>query len=147
LGLLFFNMFINDLCNAINHSRYLLFADDIKIFRAFKSPRDCSILQSDIDSVQSWCSANFMKLNISKTRVISFSRKTNKLIFYYKLCHSSITRTDSLGVFTNSKLHFHDHIDYIFSQCIKLLGLFRTITFPFSSLGSLYMLYCTLIRS
>jgi hypothetical protein len=27
-----------------------------------------------------------------------------------------------------------------------MLGLVRTITFPFSSIGSLYMLYCTLIR-
>jgi hypothetical protein len=92
-----------------------------------------------------------MKLNVSKTRVISFSRKTNRiLIFHYKLCHSYITRTDSikdLGVFIDSKLHFHNHADYIFSQCIKLLGLVRAITFPFSSLGSLYILYFTLIRS
>jgi hypothetical protein len=128
LGPLLFSIFINDLCNAINHSRYLLFADDIKIFRAIRSRYDCSLLQSDIDSVQSWCTANFMKLNISKTRVISFSIK-------------------DLGVFTDSKLHFHNHVDYIFSQCIKLLGLVRAITFPFSSIGSLYMLYCTLSRS
>jgi hypothetical protein len=149
LGPLLFNIFINDLCNAINHSRYLLFADDINIFRAIKSPYDCSLLH-DIESVQSWCTANFMKLNINKTRVISFSRKTATLFFQYKLCHSSITRTNSikdLGVFIDSKLHFHNHVDYIFSQCIKLLGLVRAITFPFSSIGSLYMLYCTLIRS
>jgi hypothetical protein len=67
LGPLLFSIFINDLCSAINHSRYLLFADDIKIVRAIRSPYNCSLLQSDIDSVQSWCAANFMKLNISKT--------------------------------------------------------------------------------
>jgi hypothetical protein len=90
-----------------------------------------------------WCTANFMKLNISKTRVISFSRKTITLIFHYKLCHSSITRTDSLkylGVFIDSKLHFRNHVDYIFSQCIKLLGLVRAITFPFSSIVSLHVI-------
>jgi hypothetical protein len=53
-----------DLCNKINYSRHLIFADDIKIFRVIKSP-DCNRLQSDIDSVQGWCTANFMKLNIS----------------------------------------------------------------------------------
>jgi hypothetical protein len=139
-----FNIFINDLCNAISHSRYLLFADDIKIFRAIKSPYEFSLLQSDIDSVQNWRTAIFMKLNISKTRVISFSRKTIKLIFHYKLCHSSITRIDSitdLGVFTDSELHFHNHVDYIFSQCIKFLGLVQTITFPLSSLGSLHVIF------
>jgi hypothetical protein len=48
-----------------------------------------------------------MKLNMSKTRVISFSRKTNTLIYDYKLCQSSITRADSvkdLGVFIDHKL-------------------------------------------
>jgi hypothetical protein len=24
-----------------------------------------------------------------------------------------------LGIFIDSKLHFHNHVDYIFSQCIK----------------------------
>jgi hypothetical protein len=87
---------------------------------------------------------------VSKTRVVSFSRKTNTLIYNYKLCQSSITRTDSikdLGVFIDSKLRFHNHVDYIFSQCIKLLGLVRTLTFSFSSLDCLYMLYFTLFRS
>jgi hypothetical protein len=107
LGPLLFNIFMNDLCNNINYSRYLLFADDIKIFHVIKSPNDCNRLHSDIDSVQGWCTANFMKLNISKTRVISFSRKANTLIYDYKLCQSSITRTDSikdLGVFIDSKI-------------------------------------------
>jgi hypothetical protein len=84
------------------HSKYLLFADDIKIFRAVDSAQDCYLLQSDINSVQGWCTANCMKLNIGKTRVISFSRKTNALIYDHKLCQSSITRSHSikdLGVF------------------------------------------------
>jgi hypothetical protein len=72
------------------------------------------------------------------------------MIYYYKLCHSSITHPDyikDLGVFTDSKLWFHNHVDYIFSWCIKLLGLVRTLTFSFSSLDCLYMLYFTLVRS
>ncbi|KDR18918.1 hypothetical protein L798_06656 [Zootermopsis nevadensis] len=91
-----------------------------------------------------------MKLNISKTTVIPFSRKTTTLIFDYKLFQSSITRTDTikdLGIFFDSKLQFHNHVDHIFSHCIKLLGLVRTLTFSFSSLDCLYMLYVTLVRS
>jgi hypothetical protein len=64
LGPLLFNIFINDLCNVINYSAYLLFAADIRIFRAIKSPNDCNRLQSDIDSVQGWCTGNFMKLSL-----------------------------------------------------------------------------------
>ena len=67
-----------------------------------------------------------------------------------QLCHAIITRTSSindLGVFFDSKLHFHTHVNYIFSECIKLLGLIRSITYRFSSLESLYVLYFTLVRS
>jgi hypothetical protein len=40
LGPLFCNVFIDDICNVITHSKFLLFADDIKIFRAIKSLDD-----------------------------------------------------------------------------------------------------------
>jgi hypothetical protein len=38
-------------------------------------------------------------------------------------------------------------VDYIFAQCVKFLGLVHTLTFSFSSLDCLYMLYFTFIRS
>jgi hypothetical protein len=47
----------------------------------------------------------------------------------------------------DSKLHFHRHLDYLRSQALKLLGLIRFITYNFSSLHSLKVLYITLIRS
>jgi hypothetical protein len=53
---------------------------------------------------------------------------------------------DGLVVFFDSKLHFHSHVDYVFSECIKLLGLIRSITYRFSSLECLYVLYFTLVR-
>jgi hypothetical protein len=81
LGPLLFNVFIDDICKVITHSKFLLFADDIKIFRAIKSPDDSTQLQLDIDSIQSWCTANFMNLNTGKTRANTFSRKTNTLFF------------------------------------------------------------------
>jgi hypothetical protein len=126
------------------------FSDDIKIFRPVYSPQDCYLLQSDINSVQGWCTANCMKLNIGKTKVISFSRKTNALIYDYKLCQSPITRAHSikdLGVYIDNKLHFHDHVNYIFSQSTRLLKLIRNITFNFSSIESILKLYIALVRS
>ncbi|PNF19683.1 hypothetical protein B7P43_G05097 [Cryptotermes secundus] len=91
-----------------------------------------------------------MKPNLSKTNVISFSRKTTVLKYQYRLGNFFILRTDSikdLGVLIDSKLHFHQHVDILFSQTMKLLGLIRTITFSFSTLDSLLMLYTALIRS
>jgi hypothetical protein len=42
---------------------------------------DCFPLQCVVDSVCGWCMANFMKLKANETTVISFSGKTNLLLF------------------------------------------------------------------
>jgi hypothetical protein len=107
------------------------------------------LLQADIKHIQAWCAANCMKLNISKTRVIIFSRKTNGLYYVYKIPDSSITRTDTikdLGIKLNSKLHFHSHMDYIFSQSLRTLELIKMLTYSFSTLDCLLLLYSTLVR-
>jgi hypothetical protein len=52
-----------------------------------------------------------------------------------------------LGVHIDSKLHFHQHVDFLFSHTMKLLGLILIITFSFSSLDSLLMLYIAIVRS
>jgi hypothetical protein len=149
LGPLLFNLYIYDTCNVVTHSKFLLFAEDIKIFLAIQSLDDFTQLQLDIDSIQRWCTANFMNLNISKTRATTFSRKNNTLLLKYKLGDFYITRTDcikDLGIFIDSKFYFHSHVGYIFSQSIKLLGLIRNITFSFSTLGSLLIFYFSLVR-
>jgi hypothetical protein len=51
-----------------------------------------------------------------------------------------------LGVMLDRKLHFHRHVDYLHSQALKLLRLIRSITYNFSSLYSLKVLYITLTR-
>jgi hypothetical protein len=42
---------------------------------------------------------------------------------------------------------FRNIVDFKFSECIKLFGLIRSITFRFSFLDCLYMLYFTLVIS
>jgi hypothetical protein len=52
---------------------------------------DCKPLQHDINSVYNWCLVNGMKINLGKTTIISFSRKTNSIYFNYKFCNNLIT--------------------------------------------------------
>jgi hypothetical protein len=49
LGSFLFNVFINDLCNSVNHCKFLIFAADFKIFYVVNSPHDCHLLQSDFN--------------------------------------------------------------------------------------------------
>jgi hypothetical protein len=75
LGPLLFIVFINAICNSIHNSRYLLFPDDLKIYRTIINIDDCKLLQHYIIPVHNWCLINGMKINLGKTTIISFSRK------------------------------------------------------------------------
>jgi hypothetical protein len=52
-----------------------------KIFRVINSPYDRLLLQSDINSVSDWCNDNSMTLNVAKTRIVSYTRRTNFLSY------------------------------------------------------------------
>jgi hypothetical protein len=120
-------------------------SDDIKIYRAIKSPQNCNKLQSDVNSMQRWWTANCTKLSISKTKVISFSRKTNVLIYVYKFYQSSITW--DLGIFNDTKCRFHNHVNHILLVVLSCWDLVSSITFTFSSVECTHTLYITLLIS
>jgi hypothetical protein len=91
-----------------------------------------------------------MRLNIAKTRIVSYSRKTNILSYEYHLCLAAIICTNiitDLDVFFDSNLYFHNHANLIFSKCTELLYPIRSITFTLYSRECLYVLYFTLVRS
>jgi hypothetical protein len=103
-----------------------------------------------IISAEVLCTAKYMKFCVHKTQVIAFSKKTSNLSCCYQVFQPTITRTDTIkdmGMFLASKLCLHNHISFIFSHCIKLLGLVRSVTSNFSSLECIFILYFTLVRS
>lgn len=57
LAHLFFSVFINGLCDAINYSRYPLLAHDIKIYLTIYCPEDYNLVESDTDPVEGRCTA------------------------------------------------------------------------------------------
>lgn len=125
LGPLLFNIFSNDFHNVTKFSRCLLFARDTKTFNVITSINDCTRMQTDINCIglQGWCTANFMTQNTGKITVITFTTKINHLKNIYKLRDSCTIQADivkDLGVLIDSKLHFHQHVAYIFSKLIKL---------------------------
>jgi hypothetical protein len=53
-------------------------------------------------------------------------QEKNVRSYEYQCCLAAIIRTSSIkdqGVFFDSKLYFYNYIDFLFSDCIKLLGL------------------------
>jgi hypothetical protein len=114
-----------------------------------KFVEDCKALQADIYSEHHWCE-NHMELNTQKTRIISFTCKTNSVHFNCYVSNEITLRSDcikDLGVMLDSKLYFHRHVDFTYSQALSTLGLIRYVTYNFSSLDYVVVLYNYLIRS
>jgi hypothetical protein len=78
-----------------------------------------------------------MKLKTGKTAIISITNRTNSINCSYKLCNKLVDQCDEdTGILLYCKLYFHSHFDYIFSQCLKMLGLIRYVIFSFSFIDS-----------
>jgi hypothetical protein len=67
-----FNMCINDLCDKICSSTFWLFARDLDV-SCHKAIGDRKLLQSDVVSGHRWFIENYVKINIPKTNIISFT--------------------------------------------------------------------------
>lgn len=101
LGPLLFLIFINDLCFFLKDVSFLLYADDLKLYKAVKNPTDFLSLQASANSVNEWCTLNGMSLNVRKCNVISFSRKPVIQKYDYSINDSLLERVSlvkDLGV-------------------------------------------------
>ena len=89
LGPRLFLVFVNDLAEKI-FSPFLLFADDIKIWREMNSESDYKALQTDLDTVQNWSITNHMPLNSEKCKVLQLRQNLNTRT--YKLGEHNLKR-------------------------------------------------------
>lgn len=149
LGPLFFVAFINDLICKLT-CPCLLYADDLKIYTAIRSPADSESLQSDLDTINIWCDENKMLLNVKKCFVISFTNKIHRILYDYNLKGQTLERkavVKDLGVLFDEKLTFRDHYDYIVNRSNQVLGFLSRTTKNFKNPDSFLYLYYTLVRS
>ena len=53
-----------------------MFADDTKIYRPMTSHEDTTILQNDLDCLQSWSAKWLLNFNLHKCKVMSITKST-----------------------------------------------------------------------
>ena len=86
-----FIVYINDLPLSLKQSNALMYADDTVLYCSSSSAKAVrKLVQADIDNVQIWCKKNRLKLNVSKTKIMTFmsdhTRKGHtKFRFYLKV--------------------------------------------------------------
>jgi len=61
-----FILFINDISKCKYDSEFLLFADDLQLFKFVNSTSGCALLHNYLNRLGNWSSRNILQLNFSK---------------------------------------------------------------------------------
>lgn len=149
LGPLLFVLFINDIGSCIINSNFLLYADDLKIYRGIKVAEDCLKMQQDLDRLSEYCILNKLKLSLPKCKAICFTKNHNVVEFSYTIDHHKLDRVSEirdLGLILDCRLHLDRYIDHITSKAYKLYGFVMRSCKEFTRPVSYIYIYSTLIR-
>ena len=144
LGPLLFLIYINDLPNAVNNVKSILFADDTTMFARNKDIYElCNTISDDMLLVKEWLIANRLTLNANKSYYIIFSLKkvpNNLRVTIGDHVLDRKTEGKFLGVILDEKLSFSDHIHLVTNKVSKLTGLMYKLKtfFPLEVLNNLY---------
>lgn len=152
LGPLLFIIYINDLADSINASHCVLYADDTTVSSADKCLSNLTYnLNIVLTKVTKWCLINHLIINPSKTKFMIF-RPPQKRVSYIptiSLFSNTISPCDSvlfLGVFIDSHLKFHKHIDHLRNKtAFGIRALIKSR--PFFSRQALLSLYFAFVHS
>ena len=150
LGPLLFTIFINDIHHCFSHSRFLLFADDMKVFRVVNKQCDAIKLQADLSSLDNYCHINKLDLNVSKCFSITFARKKHTFAFTYAIKNHNLTsqsEAKDLGVILDRRLMFDKHITNTINKASKALGFVVRMSKCFRNMKTIKIIYCSYVRS
>lgn len=73
LSLLLFSLFVNGLKTVIPYCRFLMFADDLKLFRKINSIADCVNLPKRLNAIVLWFNFIGLHFHINKCKSTSFT--------------------------------------------------------------------------
>lgn len=132
LGPLLFLLYINDLPNAI-HQRCILFADDTTIIvEGVDRPSYEQQINDAVSSAISWLRTNNLKVNIDKTKLISFRTNNNNQV-NVKVTHDghvidTISHIKFLGIYIDNLCSWKQHVDNVCSRINSFVYPLRRIS-------------------
>ena len=150
LGVLLFQIVINDLHTAIRYSNVILYADDTTILIVGKNLKCAKVkLQYDMNELYNWLCLNKLSLNTAKTKMMIFSREPYFEDITIKVNDTAIELVDSfkfLGLYVDHKLCFHDHVTILYNKLLRIVYLLGKLK-DFVPTGLLRNLYCAHFQS
>ena len=150
LGPYLFLLYMIDLKEYLCGATYLLYADDLKLFKQVSGYNDVQNLQRELDSLVRWSEENKIPLNISKCKSMTFSRRNRPLVGVYKIKGEelkSVEMIKDLGVFLQKNLRYVEHVHRASAIAKRSMGVIMRHSRYFGNVSTLRMLYFSLVRS
>ena len=130
-----FTLYTSDCRSQSSKCPLIKFADSTALIDLISKDDDSAFL-SQVDSFVNQCDANYLELNVSKTKemVIDF-RQTRPDPQTVDIKGSAVARVDTyryLGIVLNNKLSWGDHVDFIVKKlnsrmyCLRKLNSFHS---------------------
>ena len=146
-GHYFFMVFMNDFSNVSKLFHTILFADDTSVFlEGTEYLKLIETVNYELSKVTIWLNANKLTININKTHYMLFHRSKIKHTRYDILMPGKtlqyVPTTTFLGVISDNKLKWNDHIIYINNEISTLIGITCKMR-QYLDCTTLKNLYCT----
>lgn len=112
----FLDLCKNDVSPIFKNCYFLLLANDVEVFKFVSYTASCSALQREISSFLHWCSCNRLLTNTFKTKVMTYTRKTNSILFPYNINGEVLPRVmevNDVGVYFDGNLTVSPRIQLI----------------------------------
>ena len=152
LGPLLFSIYIDDITGVAlsPQSDLVLYADDVLLYCIISCLEDVLMLQSDIDSIETWSAERLLQLNPVKCKHMLISKRRHLTTGHFTLFlnGNELEEVDIfkyLGVLIKNNLSWTDHTAEICSKARKILGLLYRHFYNHSSSESLRQLYLSLV--
>ena len=124
-------------------------ADHLKLFYPIKNILDVSILQCDLYALSDWCENNKLYLNIKKCKIVSFYRCKSAVMFEYQIdgiCLERVVQIKDFDVLFDQKIRFIDHMEYIVSKSLAMLGFVFRICSDFDAINLMKILFVLILN-
>jgi len=124
LGPLLFLLYINDLPEQIT-SQCRLFADDALLYN---TRENTSVLQDDLNKLESWSHTWQLSFNSSKCSVLSVGEKDSQQAYFLNNARlQNVNSHPYLGIEFSCNLKWNLHLDILASKATRTLGMLQRV--------------------